>query len=585
LDGFWARISNLDVRSLALSASRASESPALLSGDQALRAKDFEGLGKDQNRVRDERNGGFRRRLVVNWNICSSKEGRAVPVVIDLNGMHDDVIKRFREEVGSAGLGEVGNVEEGAGVRDLGRCLGTGDEERVEGVGKEARCGGLKGDILEGVVDVEAILAERRSIEGRRRAGLSTSEERGVGREEEAAKEGPGNGVSGRGVGCALEASQTQGALKKECLEESGWIDGQADGRLTDGRSGGSHWKGGEDSRASEGDYSLKGGLEGGLEGDQNSRGGLGGGQRLEGGFEEGQESEGGLGKNGGRAPDGNDESEARLKTEGLTRLVLAKSRDTSFGGEPVLTYGGALAGDSGVGLSGRLREGSNDGEGFNDVLRDGFSSGTESELDKKSGYGDGDGAEVQAGRSDGFENGVSNLFKDEVRVRYKPGSGLGNDLSVPHLCPLEEAAEAEETQKRNRVSEYSDTPSLNVHGGQKPWEVTPFQYVTERLLPPSLEMHGAAYQVGCSCSGDRCEAQHCDHVAMFDHDNPGVRDVDGRLIEGRAPYDAEGRLLLPVSAFIADTVVFVPRCFLLRRSFEALCGWETLNNKIFKVH
>jgi hypothetical protein len=42
----------------------------------------------------------------------------------------------------------------------------------------------------------------------------------------------------------------------------------------------------------------------------------------------------------------------------------------------------------------------------------------------------------------------------------------------------------------------------------------------------------------------------------MFDHDNPGVRVVDGRLMEERAPYDADGRLLLPLSAFIADTVV-----------------------------
>jgi hypothetical protein len=40
------------------------------------------------------------------------------------------------------------------------------------------------------------------------------------------------NGVSGRGVGWALGASRTQGALKKEGSEESGWIDGQAGIRL-----------------------------------------------------------------------------------------------------------------------------------------------------------------------------------------------------------------------------------------------------------------------------------------------------------------------------------------------------------------
>jgi hypothetical protein len=106
-----------------------------------------------------------------------------VPVVIDLNGMHDDVIKRFREEVGSAGLGEVRNVEEGAGVWGLGGGSGRNDETRVEGVGKEGfGFGGLESGILEGVVDVDAILAERRLTE---RRGLSTFEKGGVGRRKE----------------------------------------------------------------------------------------------------------------------------------------------------------------------------------------------------------------------------------------------------------------------------------------------------------------------------------------------------------------------------------------------------------------
>jgi hypothetical protein len=539
---------------LALSASQASEFPALLSGDQALRAEGFEGLGKDRNRVRNEQqesNGGLGRRLVVNWNICSSEEGRAVPVVIDLNGMHDDVIKRFREEVGSAGPGEVGNFEEGSGVRGLGGGLVSSDENRVGGIGKEARFGGLEGDVLEGVVDVDAILAERRLTKGRRCKGLSTPEERGVGRKEEAAKEGAENRVSGRRVGWAVGASRTQGAVKKECSEKSGWIDGQAGIRFSDQTSCGSQFEGGKDSRAGEGGHSLKGGLEGGLEGDQNPRGGLGGVQRVDAGFEGGQKSEQGLGRNGSRAFGGNNGSEAR---KGLTCLVLAKGGDTSSGGAPVLINVGALAGDLRVGLSGRSREGFTDGDGFNDGLRNGLSGGTDSELEMKTGYGDGDRTELQAGRSDGFENGVSNLVKDELRVKCEPGSGFGNDLSLRHKCPLEDAAE--KTQKRNRGLEYPDTPSVNVQGGQKLWEVTPFQYVTERLLPPSLETHGAAYQVGCSCSGDRCEAQQCDHVAMFDHDNPGVRDVDGGLMEGRAPYDANGRLLLPVSATNADTII-----------------------------
>jgi hypothetical protein len=203
--------------------------------------------------------------------------------------------------------------------------------------------------------------------------------------------------------------------------------------------------------------------------------------------------------RNGARASGGKNGSEARMETEGLACRVLANDGDAGSGGEPVLTNGGALAGDSGVGFSGRSREGFNDGEGLCGGLRDGFSGGTANELDIKSGHGDEDRTELQAGRSTGFEKGFRNLVKDEVRVKDEPGSNSGNVLLVPHKRPLDEAIEAEETPNRTRVFEYLDMPSGNVQEGQKPWEVTPFRYVTQWLLPPSLETHGAAYQVGCS--------------------------------------------------------------------------------------
>lgn len=54
--------------------------------------------------------------------------------------------------------------------------------------------------------------------------------------------------------------------------------------------------------------------------------------------------------------------------------------------------------------------------------------------------------------------------------------------------------------------------------------------------------------QLGCSCAHSTCFSATCDHVYLFDNDYDDAKDIYGKPMNGRFPYDERGRIILEVS-------------------------------------
>lgn len=76
-----------------------------------------------------------------------------------------------------------------------------------------------------------------------------------------------------------------------------------------------------------------------------------------------------------------------------------------------------------------------------------------------------------------------------------------------------------------------------------RPWET--FSYITERLLDSSLHLDAKSSQLGCTCTQPECSPELCDHVYLFENDNENAQDIYGKPINGRFPYDENGRIIL----------------------------------------
>ncbi|XP_048334681.2 histone-lysine N-methyltransferase SUVR5 isoform X3 [Ziziphus jujuba] len=77
-----------------------------------------------------------------------------------------------------------------------------------------------------------------------------------------------------------------------------------------------------------------------------------------------------------------------------------------------------------------------------------------------------------------------------------------------------------------------------------KPWES--FTYVTKPLLDQSLALDTEqSLQLGCACPQLRCCPETCDHVYLFDNDYEDAKDIFGKPMRGRFPYDDKGRIIL----------------------------------------
>ncbi|KAK9285293.1 hypothetical protein L1049_024484 [Liquidambar formosana] len=75
------------------------------------------------------------------------------------------------------------------------------------------------------------------------------------------------------------------------------------------------------------------------------------------------------------------------------------------------------------------------------------------------------------------------------------------------------------------------------------PWES--FTYVMKPLLDQSLGLDTKSLQLGCACPHSTCSPEGCDHVYLFDNDYEDAKDIYGKPMHGRYPYDENGRIIL----------------------------------------
>ncbi|XP_073061869.1 histone-lysine N-methyltransferase SUVR5-like isoform X1 [Primulina eburnea] len=75
------------------------------------------------------------------------------------------------------------------------------------------------------------------------------------------------------------------------------------------------------------------------------------------------------------------------------------------------------------------------------------------------------------------------------------------------------------------------------------PWEN--FTYITKSLIDQSLILEAESSQLGCSCAHSTCFSATCDHVYLFDNDYDDAKDIYGKPMNGRFPYDERGRIIL----------------------------------------
>ncbi|XVE82696.1 hypothetical protein DITRI_Ditri16bG0026600 [Diplodiscus trichospermus] len=107
---------------------------------------------------------------------------------------------------------------------------------------------------------------------------------------------------------------------------------------------------------------------------------------------------------------------------------------------------------------------------------------------------------------------------------------------SVPVACVVDEGLS-------DSVYVSDDSSNEQKARCSMPWEN--FSYVTKSLLDQSLDLDAESLQLGCTCSNSTCCPETCDHVYLFDNDYEDARDIYGKPMRGRFPYDDKGRIIL----------------------------------------
>ncbi|CAA0370514.1 unnamed protein product [Arabidopsis thaliana] len=77
----------------------------------------------------------------------------------------------------------------------------------------------------------------------------------------------------------------------------------------------------------------------------------------------------------------------------------------------------------------------------------------------------------------------------------------------------------------------------------EMPWEC--FTYVTNSILHPSMDLVKENLQLRCSCRSSVCSPVTCDHVYLFGNDFEDARDIYGKSMRCRFPYDGKQRIIL----------------------------------------
>ncbi|XP_057491802.1 histone-lysine N-methyltransferase SUVR5-like [Actinidia eriantha] len=107
---------------------------------------------------------------------------------------------------------------------------------------------------------------------------------------------------------------------------------------------------------------------------------------------------------------------------------------------------------------------------------------------------------------------------------------------SVPIMCVVDENL----LDSLHIVRGSSDG---QITGSSMPWES--FKYVRKPLLARSLCPEMESLQLGCACTHSTCSPETCDHVYLFDIDYDNAKDIYGKPMHGRFPYDEKGRIIL----------------------------------------
>ncbi|KAL2333658.1 hypothetical protein Fmac_014871 [Flemingia macrophylla] len=104
---------------------------------------------------------------------------------------------------------------------------------------------------------------------------------------------------------------------------------------------------------------------------------------------------------------------------------------------------------------------------------------------------------------------------------------------SIPVICVVDQ-------DTLNSLRHGSSEKDIN---SSRPWET--FTYVMKPILDQSLSLDSESLQLRCACSLSACCPETCDHVYLFDNDYDDAKDIFGKPMRGRFPYDENGRIIL----------------------------------------
>lgn len=149
---------------------------------------------------------------------------------------------------------------------------------------------------------------------------------------------------------------------------------------------------------------------------------------------------------------------------------------------------------------------------------------------------------EFQAPLTNEWEVDECHIIINSIHLRENPlgeTTILCNDISfgkesVPVACVVDEALLASLS-----IPDVSNGQNTRC---SMPWES--FTYITKSLLDHS-EFVNECLQLGCACPYSTCSPESCDHVYLFDNDYEDAKDMYGRPMHSRFPYDDKGRIIL----------------------------------------
>lgn len=108
---------------------------------------------------------------------------------------------------------------------------------------------------------------------------------------------------------------------------------------------------------------------------------------------------------------------------------------------------------------------------------------------------------------------------------------------SVPVICVVDE-------NLLDSLQIVQDCSDDKITSNSMPWEN--FTYEKKPLLGASVCAEAQGLRLGCACTNSStCSPAACDHVYLFDNDYEDAKDIYGKPMLGRFPYDDNGRLVL----------------------------------------